>query len=508
MDTIARGAVRWSVAFWLGTAAMGCAAADGDDADDDEVDSAALPAGQLVRLIQDDADVFGVQNLQGRWYVAKRCMPYGASGSSVTLQRDIAGQDSFMLTGGHVGPGYVFYALAPIHGGGDEAFVDGWETRTVSPGHAIMYPWDGLLSFAYHHVWTPWGAPALTYDGFSGVTIDGGHQPFAGVHDGIAFSVSTTWCYDDIAYDVFSDRPYPQQMGVVSATPGPWTWVTEGAELAWSIDVQLKFATAKTFTVHYEYHFFQSQIDVHTSVKGPGPLGLNYVKEPKFTVVAAKNAGDGFTLARHYDKSGKELFPRADFGHDAQLETEQLTDPLRWRVKLGYGSAAAPEPCTASRKCLAVSATATRSLGGTRMRWFHTNSCAEPPCSGGLDQWAIDVGAASGKAAPFDSGCKQCLGCAPSQCQHPVTGNLAPYAADRDNNSVRWGCRNRAPNDSQNRAWEVAGTNDTSDPVNPGPGVYFHGWEGGSGPDDCEPLARAFTAKAYTNSFTIFLSSQ
>jgi len=35
----------------------------------------------------------------------------------------------------------------------------------------------------------------------------------------------------------------------------------------------------------------------------------------------------------------------------------------------------------------------------------------------------------------------------------------------------------------------------------------LHAWEGGSGPDDCEPLGRPFTSAHYYNSFILFLGS-
>jgi hypothetical protein len=84
----------------------------------------------------------------------------------------------------------------------------------------------------------------------------------------------------------------------------------------------------------------------------------------------------------------------------------------------------------------------------------------------GLDEWAV---AASGYAP------------APSDADGPAPLH---YASGKD---TRWDCNGGSPDGDGVRQWELVGG---------APGfplaVFFHGWEGGVGHNDCEPAARHF----------------
>jgi hypothetical protein len=84
----------------------------------------------------------------------------------------------------------------------------------------------------------------------------------------------------------------------------------------------------------------------------------------------------------------------------------------------------------------------------------------------GLDEWAVT---ASGYAP------------APSESDGPAPVH---YASGRD---TRWDCNAGSPDGQGVRQWELVGG---------APGfplaVFFHGWEGGVGHNDCEPVARHF----------------
>ena len=193
--------------------------------------------------------------------------------------------------------------------------------------------------------------------------------------------------------------------------------------------------------IGYEYVFSPTAVRVRTRVRslctkptcGDAPQ-QHFAKEPKFTMQVAPAAGDTIAV---YDESGLEL-SRWMGGH-----------PRKGTGQVGQES----------RDSVAFSASGLNVVArGASGRWEGSGS--------GLDAWAV---AASGYTP------------APSEKDGPAPVH---YASGMD---TRWDCNAQSPDGDGVRQWELVGG---------APGyplaVFFHGWEGGVGHNDCEPVARHF----------------
>jgi len=238
------------------------------------------------------------------------------------------------------------------------------------------------------------------------------------------------------------DHPqFPTLFGVSRTRAGRPSWDDEGA-LHWSIDVDVRTPWQDPILrVGYEYVFSPTAITVRTTVQsfcanptcGDAPQ-QHFAKEPKFTVQVTPAAGDAIEVQ---DETGVEL-TRWTGGHPRK-GTGQVGDDSR-------------DSITFTTSGLNVVAR------GASGRWEGSGS--------GLDEWAVS---ASGYAP------------APSAKDGPAPVH---YASGKN---TRWDCNATSPEGDGVRQWELVGG---------APGyplaVFFHGWEGGVGHNDCEPVARHF----------------
>jgi hypothetical protein len=239
---------------------------------------------------------------------------------------------------------------------------------------------------------------------------------------------------------------HPQDPGLFGVSGrccrvGPLRWDVDGA-LHWSIEVDLRTPWQDPILrIGYEYVFSAASVQLRTTVRsfcaqptcGDAP-NQHFAKEPKFTMQVVPTAGDTIAV---YNAAGGEL-TRWLGGH-----------PRRGTGQVGQDA----------RDSVVFTASGLKVVArGASGRWEGSGS--------GLDEWAV---AASGYAP------------APSDADGPAPLH---YASGKD---TRWDCNGGSPSGDRVRQWELVGG---------APGyplaVFFHGWEGGVGHNDCEPAARHF----------------
>jgi hypothetical protein len=264
-----------------------------------------------------------------------------------------------------------------------------------------------------------------------------GIPPFAFDRQG---GTNTWWVSSRICA---GDHPQTPGFGVSErcCRVSPLRWVDDGA-LRFSVEVDLRTPWQDPILrLKYEYYFAAETVQLRTTVRsfctdptcGDAP-NQHFLKEPKFTAQVEPAAGDTLTV---YDELGVELTKW--LGGHPRKGTAQVDQDMRDSVVF-------------SASGLKVVAR------GGNGRWEGSNS--------GLDGWAI----AAATFAP-----------APS-----IGDGSAPthYATGKD---TRWDCNGTSPGADSVRQWELVGG---------APGyplaAFFHGWEGGVGHNDCEPLARHF----------------
>jgi hypothetical protein len=464
----------WRRFVLLCLTASACAAApDGDGPDEGDPAEQASGASTEVAIVRNDGDFLAVKNQDGVWWIAKRCI---AKGESKTVDFGTGkGHEK-----GSVGPGHIFRAHADIDGNGSlDEFVNDWSGGEL--------PWNGLLGFAYHHIQASQGSVAMP-------NVDQG---------GNAKSVASRLCASDSLPSGFGAGATSNGAG----GPPEVSWQIKGRDLKAVIATEVLAFGQKFMTVRWSYRFKASSIDVTTTVTPITSAG-NWVKEPKFSAVAAKSHDSfgGFSQFQVFDDAGKLLGSGA-VGPNAQQKTYQFNQPNRARARLSHQG----KSCSASSKCLRIEA-----RSGENSNWDSGTSTGNP----GLDRWATDANA-SLRLGASDSGCKRCgtggSSCRCDQCPAPTScnackvplandcrlpnGSIVPHSPSIDNDTIYWACGSGLDGIRQ---WEAAGNNQ-NDGINPGPGFYFHGWEGGSGPPDCENRAHAFKAGSYSNVFNIDL---
>jgi hypothetical protein len=256
-----------------------------------------------------------------------------------------------------------------------------------------------------------------------------------------------------------ADHPQTPGFGVSErcCRVSPLRWDDEGA-LHLSLDVDLRTPWQDPILrLRYEYVFAADVVRLRTTVRsfcadvtcGDAPH-QHFVKEPKFAAQVAPATGDALAVL---DAAGIEL-TRWLGGHPRK-GTGQVDQDTRDSVVF-----------TASG--LKVVAR------GANGPWEGSGS--------GLDAWAL----AAATSVP-----------APSTGDGPAPMH---YATGRD---TRWDCTGTSPGADGVRQWELVGG---------APGfplaAFFHGWEGGVGHNDCEPLARHFPppSAAFENSFEFTLA--
>lgn len=240
-----------------------------------------------------------------------------------------------------------------------------------------------------------------------------------------------------------ADHPQTPGFGVSErcCRVSPLRWDDDGA-LRFSVDVDLRTPWQDpVLRLRYEYLFAANAVRLRTTVRsicadptcGDAP-NQHFLKEPKFTAQVEPAAGDTLAVL---DVFGAEL-TRWMGGHPRK-GTGQVDQDARDSVVFS----------ASGLKVVARGATGP---------WEGSGS--------GLDGWA----AAAASFAP-----------APGAGDGPAPIH---YATGKD---TRWGCNGASPEADGVRQWELVGG---------APGyplaAFFHGWEGGVGHNDCEPLARHF----------------
>jgi hypothetical protein len=239
------------------------------------------------------------------------------------------------------------------------------------------------------------------------------------------------------------DHPQTPGFGVSErcCRVSPVRWDDDGA-LRFSIDVDLRTPWQDPILrLRYEYVFAAEAVRLRTTVRslcteptcGDAPH-QHFVKEPKFTAQVAPPTTGALAVL---DVWGTEL-ARWPGGHPRK-GTGQADQPSRDSVVFtGPGLKVVARGATGS--------------------WEGSGS--------GLDAWAV-------AATTFVP--------APSAGDGPAPVH---YATGKD---TRWDCNGASPGADGVRQWELVGG---------APGyplaAFFHGWEGGVGHNDCEPLARHF----------------
>ena len=264
-----------------------------------------------------------------------------------------------------------------------------------------------------------------------------GMPPFAFERQG---GMNTWWVSSRICA---ADHPQTPGFGVSErcCRVGALRWDGDGA-LRFSIDVDLRSPWQDPMLrIRYEYVFTADVVRLRTTVRsfcagptcGDAPY-QHFVKEPKFTAQVEPTTGDTLSVL---DAAGAELtkwqggHPRRGTGQVDQDSRDSVVFTA-YRLKVVARGASGP--------------------------WEGSGS--------GLDAWAE-------AAATFAPAPRSADGPAPMH-----------YASGQD---TRWGCNGTSPAADGVRQWELVGG---------APGfplaAFFHGWEGGVGHNDCEPLARHF----------------
>jgi hypothetical protein len=325
----------------------------------------------------------------------------------------------------------------------------GYVYKLVSPsGHLVVddeaermtdaYGRDtsgGLGSFAYQHAR---GNPSFSFDGDVG---------------------SNTWPVTSRICAGESPDPQEPFFGVSASSVDAPSWGADGT-LYWAIDVDLATPWRDPFLrVRYEYGFRSSVVKVWTRVHsfctGVGncgdPGGQHFVKEPKFTAEVVPLGRLGKVDV--YSETGLQLFhwpgadPRSGTGHSGHADRARITFPCSLR------------PCVVPD--LHVVARAHRDSAPRdqpSLRWEGEGS--------GLDRWAQ-------------------LAATLAPAPNTVDGTAPPGSPV---------CRDLAPASQGRRTWELVGS---EFPQAYPWAAFFLGWEGGVGPNDCEPLSRRTPASGY-----------
>jgi hypothetical protein len=262
--------------------------------------------------------------------------------------------------------------------------------------------------------------------------------------------------------------------------------------------------------VSYEYHFHPESIDVKTEVT-PNPTGGafpdQYAKEPKFTTEVVNGT---FNQFRVRDSKG-DMLDNAGL-NDPRIHTEQWGMNNRASAEFGFDNYPG---CPAGHPCLRITAKASPSdlwdsgLGLDRWSKVIDSNASFPPAHDRI--WDSDP--CLGNCSPDSPTCT--IGGHPYRCSYRDCGHVGPAAypapknythvfCGEDTGTIAWSCYTTPAGgaaNSINRRWEAAGgLADTR------PGIYFHAWEGGEGPTDCETTSKNFpVGESFKNYFVISL---
>jgi hypothetical protein len=246
--------------------------------------------------------------------------------------------------------------------------------------------------------------------------------------------------------------------------------------------------------VRYHYLFMPSTVKVWTAVTtyAKDTSTTPFVKEPKFAAVLGN--GGAFTQMGVYSTSPTPIShvtrgaPEGSVG----LGTSHIEDPIRLRVRWDRGdggTCGSPDHCFSAVAESYPVATGAHDVQpyGSPLPWENTGSARW-----GLDGWAIDASAPGTRNAyPRDTMQEQISSC-----------GVQPEPASAADRSVL--SQQATPGMQIHRRWELGGFRaDQTQPYTHS-FTFFHGWEDGAGPEDCEPLQVAFPPQNKT--YGVFMS--
>lgn len=252
-----------------------------------------------------------------------------------------------------------------------------------------------------------------------------------------------------------------------SSSDSPWQ---ANDVIHWYVTVDLRSQrTDPVLRIHYLYEFHWNVVKVMTTVEslcGSGNCGYpnaqQFAKEPKFTAEVNRDVGYSHVVSSGTGPSTEHCgaFSNRGTSHDGHAGRREVRFD-----NLTCGNMGA---CAPGFPCLHVVALSVDDEPPTRTFPWESGR--------GLDGWAND--AHYWPKAHFEDGPGS-----ETKCREPTP----PYPF--------WS----SPAQEGVRRWELVGTG-TADAFRFA--AFFHGWEAGRGPNDCEPLARHFPSlRSYSNYF-------
>ncbi|MDX6451414.1 MAG: ClpX C4-type zinc finger [Gaiellaceae bacterium] len=239
------------------------------------------------------------------------------------------------------------------------------------------------------------------------------------------------------------------------------------------------------------YAFYRSSVKPWIAVTTYGKAnsaGTPFVKEPKFAVDV--RGGDFTRMSIFGGPDGTEFQKGVTDGGAVgavPLRTQHSADAGRKRVRWDHGTTDTDEtnPCTPF--CFNVvmrsyrAANGRISPGGRTYTWEGGGY--------GLDKWAVDSDSRA-KAYPRDTGGDGVVSsCSEDRLELDGQPGTSAYEASKSSETAQ-------PSHDPNREWEHGGYK--SNGVYVDGFTFFHGWEDGRGPYDCEPLQRAMGSPGTT----------
>lgn len=391
----------------------------------------------VTPLPSSDSTLLGVRNDDGDWWVSTTCK---SSGNNT------------------LGPGYV-YKLIRNNENPPRVYVDDYLKPIIISyaGRSYFDQNGGLGSFSWHHA--RGGSPPGYF------WLSDGQPAWGPVN---AWPLSSRVCAGNYpgAYNLF---------GVASSTVTEQPGIQSDGLYGYGITVDMRTPWQNPIIrLVYTYRFYDSVVKVWirtTTFCGPvcGDGHWDYAKEPKF--VAETDPASGFARMRTYRENNLGWTQDEYIGAFFPPWTEQVEDNARARalfVRQQTGSIV----CDNTTPCLNVVA---RSYPAGSTLHLATGRWEQNVITKGLDFWA---------SVAHDIGCGTET---QPHCANPVD-SYHENCPEPPNGCIGWPCNGGDPAGQLQRRWELAGNGYT--PF--GFVALFHGWEGGAGNYDCEPLSRRF----------------
>lgn len=415
------------------------------------------------------SDVLRVKNADGSWFIYKRCIDYDSG--------------SFRYT---VGPGYI--GRVNDHTG--RVVVNDLRARSDSASPGLINEVNGGLgTYGWHHARGPVGATQAGDDPTTTPLVEPpvGRFPIKAVEG----------------------RMCPQRnngAGVYARSPVALRWVNayrldvtmdiwfkdDRANTGWGVNQTGDTNTAgdAIARVRYRYSFYRSSVRTWISVTMyPAGSGNStpFVKEPKLSAITR---GGGFTRMSVFGGADGRSFLLGQMSGDPSTSTRHTDNDERKRVRWDFApntSGDANPGCLKAKPCFFTIMRAHPTTNGDVLRSSISANWEGSPF--GMDRWAVlaDTRAA---AYPRDTaGDNQITtyGVDPTPADNT---DGVPGFSDVEESRVS---ERATPAQPSRRRWEHGGfkSGDVTDPYQSA-FTFFAGWEDDRGPEDCEPLQRAF----------------